>query len=197
MKGVDPALPERLLWGHAGELTPFAVDVETFAGGVCFEDTDGCIVRQSREIALGVVESFLKLLSFEAPNPFGLPFDLSRSGEKVDEAGDLRTDDRRHERLHEIIHSTQRVGPFHRELFAVKGGQKDDRNIAVPFILPNAFCGLETIEPGHLDIEEHDRKSVSAQLFNGLFAGGRLDERMTEVLEHGSQCEAIFAAVID
>src|SRR6202050_2414319 len=71
------------------------------------------------------------------------------------------------------------VGPLDR------GGEKDDRHVAVLSVPLDLGGGLEAVHPRHHDVKQDDRELLGEQRVHGLLAGSHGHENL---VERGKDC---------
>ena len=137
------------------------------------------------------------LALLEQPHLLGLPLDLLRLLEQVDEHRDLGLQDLRDHRGLDEVDRAQGIAAEDLLLVQVHGGEEDDRRALRALAGADHLRGLEAVHPRHVDVEEDDREVLLQEGAQRLAAGVRADHVLAQLAEDRLQREQLVRAVVD
>ena len=149
-------------------------------------DLVGLSLRQEAVALLALAAELGELLLLQL---FRLLPELLRLLVQLDEHGNLGAQHFGTERLEDVVDRARGVAA--EDVLVVLGdrGDEDDRDVPRALALLDQHRRLETVEHGHLDVEEDDRDFVLQQPAERLLAGVGIEQVLPEGLEDRLQRE--------
>ncbi len=164
-------------------------------------------VERSAQDAAGVRQEFRPaiVLLCHAPRRFGrherhaligLASHAALHLVQVDKHLDLAAQDIGHDRREDVVHGAQLVALGGLHLIGI-GRDEDDRRVRGTLVLPDQCGGLETVDVGHVDVEQDHGEFAVQHLAQGLAAGIDEHEVLPQVFEHRAEDQQLLGQVVD
>jgi hypothetical protein len=126
-----------------------------------------------------------------------LALGLAREQVQLDEHLDLRAQDLGHDRRADVVDGAERVAALEVHVVVEVGRDEDDRRVRRLPPVSDQLRGLESVEAGHVHVEQDHREFLRQDPLQCLLARGCRDDVLPELLEHQPQREELVRAVVD
>ena len=137
----------------------------------------------------------LALLQLAHPGRLG-PH-LLRAAEQLDEHLHLGLQRVRDDRGEDVVHRPQRIAALRVGLALADGRDEDDRRVRGAPALADQRRGLEAVQRGHLDVQQHHRELPPQELLQRLLAGAGAHQLGVEVGQDQLQHLELGRVVVD
>ena len=115
---------------------------------------------------------------------------------QVDKHAHLRAQDRRDNGRENVVNSPELIAPGRLHLVSV-AGDEDDGRVPPVLVPPDEVGGLESVDVGHVDIEQQHGEFAFEHPLQRLGPRMRFDNLCVEILEQRAIDEELFRQVID
>src|SRR3981081_4085841 len=116
---------------------------------------------------------------------------------QVDENLDFRPQNLRDDGGRYVIDGAERVCLGGVQLVAIVGGDEDDGYVRRSAAATDQGRGLETVQAGHVDIQQDGRKVPIEHLLQRLLTGSGGEQGLTDILHNGLVDKQLIRPIVD